>query len=61
MKINYKKIALIGAMSVAALSFNSCGDDWLDEKPEGRPVLDEVPIGGFEALAFGLYASFRTQ
>ncbi len=52
---------LTGVLSAAALSFQSCGDDWLDLKPEGRPVGDEVTIGGFEAQAFGLYASLRDQ
>lgn len=61
MKLNYKKILFAGALSFAALSFNSCGDEWLDERPLGRPVSEEVPIGGFESLAFGLYASLRTE
>ncbi|WP_262152486.1 RagB/SusD family nutrient uptake outer membrane protein [Chryseobacterium foetidum] len=61
MKLNYKKILFAGALSVAALSLNSCGDEWLDERPLGRPVGEEVPIGGFESLAFGLYASLRTE
>ena len=57
----YKNILLTGALSVAAISFQSCGDDWLDLKPEGRPVGDEVTVGGYEAQAFGLYASLREQ
>ncbi|WP_226064978.1 RagB/SusD family nutrient uptake outer membrane protein [Kaistella polysaccharea] len=57
----FKNIMLTGVLSAAALSFQSCGDDWLDLKPEGRPVGDEVTIGGFEAQAFGLYASLRDQ
>ncbi|WKS94881.1 RagB/SusD family nutrient uptake outer membrane protein [Riemerella columbina] len=55
------KIILTSALSVAALAFNSCSEDWLDLKPEGRPVGDEVSVGGYEALAFGLYSSLRTQ
>ena len=52
---------LTGVLSVAAVSFQSCGDDWLDLKPEGRPVGNEVTVGGFEAQAFGLYAGLREQ
>ncbi|WP_299178988.1 RagB/SusD family nutrient uptake outer membrane protein [uncultured Chryseobacterium sp.] len=62
MKIKYiKNIFLTGMVTAAVLSLNSCGDDWLDLKPDGRPVGDEVPVGGYEALAFGLYASLRTE
>lgn len=61
MKLDYKKIFLTGLLSASVLSFNSCGDEWLDERPLGRPVGEEVPIGGFESLAFGLYASLRTE
>lgn len=62
MKINnYKKIVVTGVLSIAALSFQSCSDEWLDLKPEGRPVGTEVTVGGYEAQAFGLYASMRTQ
>lgn len=57
----FKNIILTGVLSAAALSFQSCGDDWLDLKPEGRPVGEEVTVGGFEAQAFGLYASLRQQ
>lgn len=38
----------------------SCRED-LDLRPEGKPTTGEVPIGGFEAQAFGLYSSLRTQ
>lgn len=62
MKINfYKNILVAGILTVGAVSLQSCGDDWLDLRPEGRPVQDEVPVGGFEAKAMGLYASLRTQ
>ncbi|MBB4804914.1 hypothetical protein HNP38_000186 [Chryseobacterium defluvii] len=62
MKIKFiKNIFLTGVVTAAVLSLNSCGDDWLDLKPEGRPVGEEVPIGGYEAMAFGLYASLRTE
>ena len=57
----FKNIMLTGVLSVAAFSFQSCGDDWLDLKPDGRPVGDEVTVGGFEAQAFGLYAGLREQ
>ena len=62
--MNYKiikNIVLTGVLSVAAFSFQSCGDDWLDLKPEGRPVGEEVVVGGFEAKVFGLYGSLRTK
>ena len=62
MKINSIKIfLLLGTLTVGGFSLQSCNDDWLDLKPEGRPVGDEVPLGGFEAQAFGLYSSLRTQ
>lgn len=57
----FNKIYFIGAATAAVLSFNSCSDEWLDEKPLGRPVGSEVTLGGFEASAFGLYAGLRTQ
>lgn len=57
----FKNIMLTGALSVAAISFQSCGEDWLDLKPEGRPVGDEVTVGGYESQAFGLYASLREK
>lgn len=62
MKINIiKNLLLGGVLLISASSLQSCNDDWLDLKPEGRPVGDEVPLGGFEASAFGLYASLRTE
>lgn len=60
MKI-FNKILLAGLFTAAALSFNSCGEDWLDLKPEGRPTLGEIPAGGFEAKTFGLYNTLRTE
>lgn len=59
--ISLKNLLLFGALSAASFSFQSCSEDWLDLRPEGRPTDDEVPIGGLEASAFGLYASLRTQ
>ncbi len=59
--ISLKNVLLFGALSVASFSFQSCGEDWLDLRPEGRPTSGEVPVGGFEASAFGLYAGLRTQ
>lgn len=62
MKNNYmKKYVITGALLTALFSIQSCGDDWLDEKPLGNPVGSEVTVGGFEATAFGLYASLRTE
>ncbi len=63
MKINIiKNLLLGGVLLISASSLQSCNDDWLDLKPEGRPYAgDEVPLGGFEASAFGLYASLRTE
>ncbi len=62
MKINiFKNFLLAGILLSGGLVFQSCNDEWLDLKPDGRPVGDEVPLGGFEASAFGLYASLRTE
>lgn len=62
MKINsYRNILLTGMLTAALFSLQGCGDEWLDLKPEGRPVQEDVPLGGFEAQAIGLYASLRTQ
>ena len=48
MKINIiKNLLLGGVLLISASSLQSCNDDWLDLKPEGRPVGDEVPLGGF--------------
>ena len=55
MKINIiKNLLLGGVLLISASSLQSCNDDWLDLKPEGRPVGEEVAVGGFEAKAFGL-------
>lgn len=59
--ISAKNLILLGALSVAIFSFQSCAEDWLDLRPEGRPTIGEVPVGGYEASAFGLYASLRTE
>ena len=62
MKINiFKNFLLAGILLSGGLVFQSCNDEWLDLKPDGRPVGDEVPLGGFEASAVGLYASLRTE
>ena len=58
---NFKRYILAGALSMGALSLISCGDDWLDLKPLGTPVGDEVTVGGYEATVFGLYASLRQE
>ncbi len=55
------RILFTGAFSIAVLSLSSCNEDWLDQKPLGDPVGEEVTVGGYEATAFGLYASLRTQ
>ncbi len=60
-KNKFKHILATGIFSVVALSLNSCGEDWLDLKPLGSPVGDEVVLGGFETKVFGLYASMREQ
>lgn len=56
-----KRIIYSGLLTAAVFSFQACGEDYLDLKPEGRPTIGEVPIGGFEAQAFGLYSSLRTE
>lgn len=48
-------------MSCSALALSSCSSDYLDLKPEGRPTVGEVPVGGFEAQAFGLYSTLLSQ
>lgn len=55
------KIFVAGVFAASVFSFNSCAEDWLDRRPLGDPVGDEVTIGGYEAMAFGLYAGLRTQ
>lgn len=63
MKIKVIKSVFISSLFLvgSAISLQSCGDDWLDLKPEGHPVGSEVSFGGFEAQAFGLYAGLRTE
>ncbi len=63
MKINVFNSFLLSALLLTGglVSLQSCNDEWLDLKPEGRPVLDEASVGGYEALAFGLYSGLRTQ
>ena len=62
MKINIIKNLLFGGvLLISANALQNCNDEWLDLKPEGRPVGEEVAVGGFEAKAFGLYASLRTE
>ena len=55
------KLFITGVITIGFLSLQSCSEEWLDLKPEGSPVGDEVAVGGFEASAFGLYASLRDQ
>ena len=41
---------------------NSCNDDsFLDRQPLGTAVEGDLPAGGFEEKAFGLYGKLRTQ
>lgn len=48
---------LLGSIAIP----QSCNDDAFDLKPEGRPTTGEVPVGGYEAMVFGLYSALRTQ
>lgn len=52
---------LAGILACGTLAVSSCSSDYLDLKPEGRPTIGEVPVGGFEAQAFGLYSNLRSQ
>ncbi|WP_290846598.1 RagB/SusD family nutrient uptake outer membrane protein [Flavobacterium sp.] len=58
-----KKTRLILLPAIALLSAGlaiGCDDDFLDKKPLGSAVDGELPVGGFEAQAFGLYGRIRT-
>ncbi|SHG81193.1 Starch-binding associating with outer membrane [Flavobacterium fluvii] len=60
---NFKSILYISLLAVVALpTLNSCNDDdFLDRKPLGTAVEGDLPAGGFEEKAFGLYGKMRTQ
>lgn len=59
---NFKSIINISLLAVLSLSaLNSCNDDDLDRKPLGTAVEGDLPAGGFEEKAFGLYGKLRTQ
>ncbi|WP_018675285.1 RagB/SusD family nutrient uptake outer membrane protein [Riemerella columbina] len=58
---NISKILVSGVITLSIASIYSCSEEWLDLKPQGRPVGDEVKVGGYEASVFGLYSSLRTQ
>ena len=60
-KLKFKHIVIAAFLGTAATTTQSCGEDWLDVKPLGRSVGDDVTLGGFETKAFGLYASLREQ
>ena len=58
---NYRFIIKISLVATLALpTINSCSDaDFLDMKPLG--IAYDLPAGGFEEDAFGLYGKLRTQ
>lgn len=60
---NFKSIinrSLLAVLSLSAL--NSCNDDdFLSRKPLGTAIEGDLPAGGFEEKAFGLYGKMRTQ
>lgn len=60
---NFKSIVYISLLAVVSLpTLNSCNDDdFLDRKPLGTAVEGDLPAGGFEEKAFGLYGKLRTQ
>jgi hypothetical protein len=60
---NFKSILYISLLAVVSLpTLNSCNDDeFLDRKPLGTAVEGDLPAGGFEEKAFGLYGKLRTQ
>lgn len=54
------KISLLCVMS--CLMITSCNDeDFLDRLPQGVATEGDIPAGGFEEKAFGLYGQLRTQ
>ncbi len=60
---NIKSILYISLLVVVSMpTLNSCNDDsFLDRKPLGTAVEGDLPAGGFEEKAFGLYGKMRTQ
>lgn len=60
---NFKSKIYISLIALASLvSLNSCNDDdFLDRKPLGTAAEGDLPAGGFEEKAFGLYGKMRTQ
>lgn len=60
---NFKSIINISLLVVVSLtSLNSCNDDdFLDRMPLGTAIEGDLPAGGFEEKAFGLYGKLRTQ
>nr|WP_315201885.1 RagB/SusD family nutrient uptake outer membrane protein [uncultured Flavobacterium sp.] len=60
---NFKSKLYISLLALSSLSIlNSCDDnDFLDRKPLGTAVEGDLPAGGFEEKAFGLYGKMRTQ
>ena len=59
---NFKSILIYHYAVVSLPTLNSCNDDeFLDRKPLGTAVEGDLPAGGFEEKAFGLYGKLRTQ
>jgi starch-binding outer membrane protein, SusD/RagB family len=60
---NFKSKIYISLLAVVSFTIlNSCNDDeFLDRKPLGTAAEGDLPAGGFEEKAFGLYGKMRTQ
>src|SRR6478609_1585194 len=60
---NFKSKLYISLVAVVLLfALNSCNDEeFLDRKPLGTAAEGDLPAGGFEEKAFGLYGKMRTQ
>lgn len=60
---NFKYKLSISLLTVVLLTvLNSCNDDeFLTRKPLGTAAEGDLPAGGFEEKAFGLYGKMRTQ
>ena len=57
-KINIIKLSFIAVAGIAMLT--ACSDeDFLDRKPLGQE--HDLPVGGYDAKALGLYAKLRTE
>ena len=60
---NFKSNIYISILALVTLTLlNSCNDDeFLDRRPLGTAAEGDLPAGGFEEKAFGLYGKMRTQ